>query len=220
MWHERERTDLVAALREAGPGAPTLPEGWRTEHLAGHVVLREGSFLTAAGIVLPPLAGRTEREIGRLAERSTTPAGWAALLERLAAGPPRWHPLRWAGDGPQLAELFVHTEDVRRARQGVATEPRVQEAAHADALWRSVTTASRLALRRSPVPLVLRRPDGRSVTAGPGAGSGTAPVTVEGDPGELLLWAFDRSLVARVRLDGADASVARLAGFREPAATP
>ena len=52
MGHERERTDLVAALREAGPGAATLCEGWSTEHLAAHVVLRESSPLTGAGLVL------------------------------------------------------------------------------------------------------------------------------------------------------------------------
>lgn len=216
MWHPSERSALVTALREAGPGAPTLCAGWRAEQLAAHVVLRESSVLTAAGIVLPPLAARTEQKTQELGARSTTPEGWADLLARLEAGPARWHPLRWAGDGPQLAELFVHTEDVRRAREGVRAEPRPTEAAHAEALWRAVKQASRIALRRPPVSLVLRQPDGRSVEVGRVDG---APVVVDGEPGELLLWVFDRSRVARVRVEGPDPAVERLTHFREPPLT-
>jgi len=221
MEHPRERADLVAALRAAGPGAPTLCEGWRTEHLAAHVVLRESTVATAAGIVVRPLAGRTERETRRLGDRSTDPAAWAALLVRVAHGPPRWHPMRWAGDGAQLAELFVHTEDVRRAAPDPVThepaQPRRLPARHVDALWTALARSARLLVRRSPVPVVLRRPDGPSVVAGPRR-SAAGPVTVVGEPGELLLWVFDRSRVAHVALEGAPEDVERLTRYR-PART-
>lgn len=227
MWHPRERSDLVAALRDAGPGLPTLCEGWRTEHLAAHVVLRESTVLTAAGIVLAPLAARTERETRHLGDTSVAPDAWTALLDRVAAGPARWHPLRRLGDGPQLAELFVHTEDVRRARDGVRTEPRVQEPGHADALWRAVRRTARVLLVRCPVPVVLRRTDGAHAAASTGGpheevavrrGPAEAePVVVAGAAGELLLWAFDRSRVARVEVTGPAGAVGRLGAFRAPA---
>ena len=53
------RAALVEALIAAGPGMPTLCDGWRTEHLAAHVHLRETT--AAAGLLLPGLRGRLER---------------------------------------------------------------------------------------------------------------------------------------------------------------
>jgi hypothetical protein len=76
---------------DGGPGAGSIVggvcdaprradrrEGWRTGHLAAHVVLRERDLLTSAGIALRPLTARTDRVT-------------------LAAG-----------DLAQLLELFVH----------------------------------------------------------------------------------------------------------------
>ena len=62
------RAALVEALTAAGPGMPTLCAGWRTEHLAAHLALRDSSP-TAPGLFLPPLAAvlerRTRAQIGR-----------------------------------------------------------------------------------------------------------------------------------------------------------
>ncbi len=80
------RAALVEALAHAGPGQPTLCEGWRTEHLAAHIVLRETSPL-AAGLLLPPLAKRLEAKTIALGDAHADEAGYARLLERVAAGP-------------------------------------------------------------------------------------------------------------------------------------
>ena len=40
-WSEAERHALAATFREVGPGAPTLCEGWRSEDLLAHAVIRE-----------------------------------------------------------------------------------------------------------------------------------------------------------------------------------
>ena len=37
----RERAALVRTLRDAGPEAPTLCEGWATKDLVAHMVVRE-----------------------------------------------------------------------------------------------------------------------------------------------------------------------------------
>jgi len=98
------------------------------------------------------------------------------------------------------AEYFVHHEDVRRAEPG--WEPRERAAARDAELWAVVTRLGRILYRRSPVGVVLRRPDGeqRVVTTGVGV------VTLTGEPGELLLHAFGRAAV-RVEVDGVEADV-------------
>ncbi|EYR64635.1 hypothetical protein N866_07680 [Actinotalea ferrariae CF5-4] len=212
-WHHLERAAAVAALRDAGPGAPTACEGWRTEQLAAHLVLRERDPLTAAGIVLPPLAARTERRTQDVGSRSTTPAAWDALVGKVADGPPPWSPLRWGGDPVQLAEYFVHAEDVRRGGPDgrlVPTRPRA--AGHSAALWRELRRMAPMLLRRAPVPVVLTDGD-ESLSAGPPT-PGRAPATVRADVGELLLWAYERSRVARVEVEGDGEQVAALDAFR------
>lgn len=210
-WHPVERAAVVAALREAGPGAPTLCDGWRTEQLAAHLVLRERDPLTAAGIVLPPLAARTERRTQEVGERSATPAAWEALLRRLAEGPPPWSPLRWAGDPAQLAEYFVHAEDVRRGGPGGRSVPgRPREARHTAALWTALRRMAPVLLGRAPVPVVLTDGD-QVLRAGPGGG---LPATVRGDVGELLLWAYERAGVAHVEVTGDPGHQAALEEFR------
>ncbi|MDT0165038.1 TIGR03085 family metal-binding protein [Actinotalea sp. AC32] len=215
-WHLQERSATVAALREAGPGAPTLCEGWRTEHLAAHLVLRESSP-AAVGVVVPGLAARTERLTQALGDRSTRPDAWERLLARVAGGPPVWHPLRWVGDAAQLVEFHVHAEDVRRGGpDGALVAPRDLPPAHEAALWGHLRRMSRLLLHRSPVRLLLTEPSGRTIAAGARDGD---LVEVQGRPGELVLWAFDRPQVAHVRLVGPPPALDALAHFRAPAPT-
>lgn len=214
-WHPVERAAVVTALRETGPGAPTICEGWRTEQLAAHLVLRERDPLAAAGIVLPPLAERTERRTQALGTRSTATESWDRLVRQVEDGPPVWSPLRWGGDAAQLAEYFVHAEDVRRGGPGGhEVAPRPRAAAHAAALWRALRQMAPMLLRRTPVPLELTD-DEQVLRAGPASEpSGDMPTVVRGDVGELLLWAYERSRVARVDVEGDPEQVAALEAFR------
>lgn len=199
QWNPSERAALVDALITAGPDGPTLCEGWRSRHLAAHVVLRESTVLAAAGIAVPPLAGRTEQLTRSLGDRARTPDGYAALVERIRTGPPRWHPTGWAGDASQLVELFIHAEDVRRGGpQGDQVEPRERRPEQDAALWRGLV---RLAghLYRSSRPVVLEDGTGRRHVVGSLAKD---PVVLRGAPGELLLHAYGRTAVAHVTLDG------------------
>ncbi|KGM14353.1 TIGR03085 family metal-binding protein [Cellulomonas bogoriensis] len=223
-WHMDERHALVTALREAGPGAATLCEGWATEDLAAHVVLRESTLVAAAGIVVPPLAARTERQTKRLGARANDQQGYEALLGRVARGPARLHPLAFAGDAAQLVEMHVHTEDVRR-RPGQDPDPRPLPDAHVEALHARLVTMAKMLYRNVPAGVVLRDPSGRTtrVRRVPRPGRDATPegldVVVEGPVGELVLHAFERSTVARVTVRGPDQAVAAVHAARPPRVT-
>lgn len=206
-WHEFERSALVEALTTAGPDAPTLCEGWRSRHLAAHVIIRESAPLLAAGVVVPALAGRTERAIDDLAADGADARGYAALVAKVAAGPPRWSPLGWAGDSANLLEFFVHTEDVRRGA-GLDT-PRELATDHTLALWQRLVRTAPMLYRRASCGVVLVVPGGprRAVRRAHGD-AGT--VVVRGDVGELILHAFGRGTAARVHVLGEPTDLATL----------
>jgi uncharacterized protein (TIGR03085 family) len=203
-----ERLALCALLDKTGPTAPTLCEGWRTLDLAAHLVLRESRPDAAAGVLGGPLAGHTERVQHALMERLPYPK----LVATIRSGPPRLSPFRVPGvdERANLAEYFVHHEDVRRAADG--WEPRELPPALADALWQRLGIA-RLLLRKAPVGIELARDD---LAGSPGqqvritAKARTPVVTVTGAPPELLLWAMGRTSVAQVRLDGSEADISAL----------
>ena len=212
-WHPRERAAVVDALAAVGPGAPTCCAGWRSEHLAAHLVLRERAPLTAAGIVVPWLAERTERRTQETGDRATSPAAWAQILDEIRQGPPRSSPMRLAGDGVQLLELFVHTEDVRRGRG--RTAPRALPPAERTALWRRLTVAARSLYRDSPVGVVLAADEKDvRVRSSPVAGSPVHDIVIRGDVGELALHAFGRSAVAEVEILGHPDAVAAMDAVR------
>lgn len=217
LLHRAQRAALADALAAAGPGAPTLCEGWRAEHLAAHVVLRETAPLAAAGIVVAPLAGRTERATQDLGDRSSTPSGYADLVARVRQGPHRLNPMAWS-DAAQLVELFVHTEDVRRGgADGWSVPARELDEVTRAGLWTGVRRMAGMLYRRSPVRVALSATDGPSgaspwvLRAGP---SGAATVVVTGPVGELLLHGYDRSRVAHVEVEGAAEDVAALDRYR------
>jgi uncharacterized protein (TIGR03085 family) len=106
-------------------------------------------------------------------------------------------------------EFFVHHEDVRRAADG--WEPRALGSGESDMLWGRLRMA-RFMLRKAPVGVELARDDG-----GPAASyritarNATPAVTVVGSPAELTLWVMGRRAAARVRMDGIQAAVTKLA---------
>ncbi|RII41705.1 TIGR03085 family protein [Galactobacter valiniphilus] len=203
------RDALAEALLAAGPSAPTLCEGWEARHLAAHLVLREHS-VWAAGIVGGPLRAGMERRLASMADAASSPADFAALVATFRAGPGKLSPLRAAkvDAAANLLEYFVHTEDVRRAREQWA--PRALEGAYAAALWGQLLQRSAVLLRKAPVGVILVRPDGVRARARRGADS----VAVTGGIGELVLYLHGRGEHALVTFEGAPEAVAALRGFR------
>ncbi|MFF7727971.1 TIGR03085 family metal-binding protein [Streptomyces sp. NPDC008001] len=200
---QHERLLLADLLESAGPNAPTLCAGWRTRDLAAHVVVRERRSDAAAGLVFKPLAARLERVQAEFAAKP-----YEELLQLIRTGPPRLSPyaLKQIDEAANTVEFYVHAEDVRRAQEDWA--PREVDPVFADALWTRLERVARMLGRRSPVGLVLRRPDGRTAVAQ----RGVPVVTVTGEPGELTLFAFGRQTAARVELEGDKDAVAKLEG--------
>lgn len=196
-----ERRLLTELFAEVGPDAPTLCDPWRTRDLAAHLVLRERRPDAAAGILLTPLAGHTRRVQDAYAARP-----WDELVGLVRVGPPRFSPYALVDELVNSVEYFVHHEDVRRARDDWA--PRSPDPVRDAVLWRRLAPAARLMYRKSPVGVVLRRPDGEAVVAKRGAN----PVVLTGQVSELLVHVFGRA-AARVEYDGADDAVRLVRGL-------
>jgi uncharacterized protein (TIGR03085 family) len=191
---------LADLLEGSGPDAATLCDGWTTRDLAVHVVLRERRADAAGAKFVKPLAGRYERVRAEFAERP-----YEELIQLIRTGPPRMSPfaLKQVDEAANTVEFYVHAEDVRRAQPDWT--PRQVDPVFADTLWKRLERMARVLCRRSPVGLVLRRPDGQTVVGR----RGTPVVTVTGEPAELLLYAFGRQDAARVELDGDKEAITR-----------
>ncbi|WP_328325567.1 MULTISPECIES: TIGR03085 family metal-binding protein [unclassified Streptomyces] len=190
---KRERLLLADLLEAAGPGAPTLCEGWKTRDLAAHVVVRERRLDAAGGIMIGALKGRLDRVQGEF-----TAKPYEELIQLIRTGPPKFSPysLKQVDEGANAVEFFVHAEDVRRAQPDWS--PREVDPVFSEALWRRLEKGARLMGRKAPVGLVLRRPDGQTAVAH----RGTPVVTVTGEPGELMMFASGRQDAAKVEVDG------------------
>src|SRR5574341_686747 len=201
-----ERAALSELLRHVGPDAPTLCEGWATADLAAHLVARERRPDHNPGLLLPSMRGWTDRVRNGIKQRPFT-----ELVHLIETGPPR---LSQFGLIPGLdslvnsAELFIHHEDVRRARPG--WEPRELPAEVEARLWQRLRQGGRAFFRRAPVGVVLRTPGGETVTVK----RGSPTVTLTGKPSELLLYGFGRGDHARVAADGDAAAVGSLSATR------
>lgn len=207
MTHARtERAALCDLFERVGPDAPTLCAGWTTADLAAHLVLRERRPDAMPGIGFAPLSSYTAAVQDRIRRRHS----WPGLVDLVRGGPPVWSPYRVPAIDALVntLELFVHHEDVRRAQDG--WEPRELPAAFQDLLWRRLRGMAWLLLRRAPVGVVLRRPDGERA----GGRKAEPYVVVTGEPQELLLFVFGRQAHTRVSCAGDAAAVDLLRSAR------
>ncbi|MGH8922165.1 MAG: TIGR03085 family metal-binding protein, partial [Actinomycetes bacterium] len=196
-YAQQERAALSDLFDQVGPSAPTLCEGWKTADLAAHLVIRERRPDAAPGMIIPLLSGHTDA-----VQRSVRDGGpWPQLVDKVRSGPPLPFRLGPVDEAINTVEYFVHHEDVRRAQADWAARP--LDPGLARALWSRLTAAGRILGRRAPAGVVFVSPGhGRATMK-----AGQPEVTVRGDPGELVRFAFGRSQVARVELQGDDVSV-------------
>ncbi len=191
-YSARERTALADALDAAGPDAATLCGGWSTRDLAAHLVLRERRPDAVAGMVLeavPALKKHTDTLMLRTAE-----CAYPELVQQFRHGPPRASVFALPGADARLnlAEHFIHHEDVRRAAAGWM--PRVLSPGHEAALWSACRLMARRSFLRSSVGVVLVVPDGaRAVVR-----NGSSTMVLTGLVSELLLYVSGRRDQAEV----------------------
>jgi len=193
---QQERAALVTTMRGVGPEQPTLCGDWTTRDLAAHLVIRERRLDAAPGIMVPKFAGYTERVQNQVAAEND----WNVLLDQIASGPPLLSPFKLLDPFVNVAEMFIHHEDVRRAVTG--WEPRQLDAATTSSLARQVSLMSRMTMSKTPARVTLKTPDGTTLTT---VGKGPA-VTVTGEPGELLMFISGRDQ-AKLTFTGDDAAV-------------
>jgi len=192
---QHERGYLCDLFAEVGPDAPTLCEGWTTADLAAHLVVRERRPDSGPGLVWPPLAGYTDKV--RRSVRERTP--WNDLITKVRSGPPL---LLRPFDGPMnTVELFIHVEDVRRAQPGWQARPLAPDLA--DALWARLGAGG---MAKKVAATVELTSSGREKKE---SGSGSRLV-IDGDPGELTMFAAGRQGAARVQITGDAELAARL----------
>jgi uncharacterized protein (TIGR03085 family) len=188
---QRERAALVETMRTVGPDAPTLCGDWTTRDLAAHLVVRERRLDATAGVAVPFLAGYTAK-VQRQVTQSTD---WDELLDKIASGPPLYSPFKILDPVANMGEMFIHHEDVRRAKAG--WEPRPLDDATVKALRRGLPIMARLTLAKAPARVTIRTPQGKDlVTLGRGP-----ELTITGEPQELLLFISGRDAV-RLTFDG------------------
>lgn len=195
-----ERQALSSLFEDLGPDAPTLCEGWTTRDLAAHLVVREHRPDAAPGILVPALAGYTQKVQDRYAAKP-----WASLVQQVRNGPAKFWP---TAIGPldeltNTAEFLVHHEDVRRAQPGWA--PRPADPTRDAAAWRSAKQAAKLNLRKAPVGVTLKTNTGQEAAVK----TGPDPVTIVGEPVDLLLFVFGRDAV-HLDFEGDAAAVTKL----------
>ena len=190
----QERSALAETLRSVPPDAPTLCEGWDARDLAVHIVVRDSRPDLLAGERLPVMGGRARAGLEEL--RRTD---YQTLVDRVAAGPPRWSPtrLRPVDNLTNTVEFYVHTEDVLRAQQDFDPDTRRDITADVRSrLWKQGTQGLFLLGARSQHQrITFISPQYGAVTRGRAAD----PLSViQGPPEEIVLWAFGRRSVAAV----------------------
>lgn len=200
-WVDDERHALAVEFRTADPNAPTLCTGWTARHLCAHLVQREHAIMRNVWDQVTTNTPGQERFMRRLVEGARTPNGWAALVDRFAAGPSRFSLMGRFDEALNHVEFVVHHEDLRRGSGPVP--PRDLPAAELDEVWRRTGPFLKRAYRKAPVGVELA-PDGGTLTH---VRSGASTVTVVGPPLELVLHAFGRREAANIRVDGAPDAV-------------
>jgi uncharacterized protein (TIGR03085 family) len=183
-------------MRGVGPEQSTLCGDWTTRDLAAHLVVRERRVDAAPGILIPRFAGYT----ARVQEQVTAQNDWNVLLDQIASGPPLLSPFKLLDPFVNVAEMFIHHEDVRRAVSG--WEPRPLDDGTTAALARQVSLMARMTMSKTPGRVSLRTPDGKTLVT---VGKGPA-VAVTGDPGELLMFISGRD-EAKLEFTGDDDAV-------------
>ena len=125
---------------------------------------------------------------------------WNVLLDKIASGPPPLSPFKLLDPLVNVAEMFIHHEDVRRAASG--WEPRELDAGDDRGSGATGAADGADGALEGPRPCVVAHTggqDARHRRAGP-------TVVVTGEPAELLMFAAGRD-EARLTFSGDDDAV-------------
>ena len=193
----RERADLCNLALLLGEDAPTLCGDWDAKDLVTHLLVRERRPLGAAGIMVGPLSGLTERSMARYRRQD-----FGVLVEKLRTPGLSPYALPPLDKLANTLEYLVHLEDLHRAQPD--WEPRELDPSDLDEIWKNLSAGAVFLGRSLPVPTVFRRSDSgveATVRKGPD------PVTVAGPVVDLVLFLFGRKELVDLDLTGPDEAV-------------
>lgn len=217
------RNQLVSVLLRTGPGQPTLCEGWNTEHMVAHLVLRETRPDIAAGVVIPPLASRTDRKTEELAGQLTDGRSYMEAVEKFGSANAPQRRNETVDYGMNFAEYVIHREDVLRGSPASTemngAESRIE--GEDERIWKTIGSQGKMFAKDYPDGLTvvgtdddgepafgsktLREPSASSRVSGLVQKVVKAPstgehVTITGTPLEILLYLFGRREAANVQI--------------------
>jgi uncharacterized protein (TIGR03085 family) len=196
----RERHALCDLALVRGEDAPTLSGDWNAKDLVTHLVLREHSPIGAPGLLIPPLARFTDREMARIGKKDFT-----VLVEKLRGPGFTPYAIPVVERAVNTLEYFVHHEDLRRAQPGWT--PRELAPADESALWSAIRLFGRGLVRPAGVPVGIRRTDtGAEATLRRGAD----PAVLAGMPSEIVMFLYGRDQHHGLQFTGPDAHIERL----------
>ncbi len=196
-----ERKKLAETLHSVGPDAVTLCDGWSAHDLLAHLWLRETDPLAALGMFFPPLAKRTIRRMDEVKGEYE----FDELVDKYAAGPHGVFRFSKLDELGNTLECFVHHEDLLRG-DGDKT-PRLLPKNHEDVLWKVAKKLAKARLRRFKRGVILER-GGQWGGETESVSLGSEPITISGEPGELVLLLFGRGRSASYECSGKDAEKA------------
>lgn len=195
---QRQRRALLDLMREVGPLAPTMCDGWTVQDLAAHLWVREHMLRALPGIGWERFAGTTERLQAETLHRK----GFAEILDELErpAGL-----MRVLDPLVNAAEYTIHHDDVLRPL-GRSLELRDAEE---EFLGKVVVALAAKAAMGQKYRLVVSPTIGKERSFG----KGSHVVHVSGKPSDLLLHFSGRDSDVEIVADDVDAYKASVKGL-------
>lgn len=191
-----ERGRLITTLERVGGDAPTLCEGWVTEDLLRHLVVREIYPHVALSSKIPGKLTAGQRE--KMAELES--ASYEELLDEFRNGRQKYSPLNLSAVDKAFntLEYVIHHEDVRRAQTPALG--RVLPEKEQKEIFSSLKALAQLNFLKAPAQIVLNAPGVGSITV-LASKRHDKTVTITGTPLELAMYAFGRD-ICQVVFDG------------------
>ena len=194
---KRERYAISQTLRNLGPDAPTLCEGWTSFDLLVHLISRENRPDAALGLIIPAFSQYSKKVADELKSR-----GFENLIQEFEDGPKQFSPFAIPGvdNLANSFEFLVHHEDLLRAQQNYVA--RVFGDLDKKLLWKRFTQTGKVFLRKAKVGIIAKSDQGVFTI-----NSGNSCVTMEGEVVDLILYSFGRKSAANIKFEGNEESI-------------
>lgn len=198
-----ERQRLISIFERVGGDAPTLCEGWNSEDLLRHLVVRE---IVPHAQLLSKIPMKSA-ESARSQMSDVEAMDFAGLLDLFSSGRQKYSPLNLGSvdRAVNTLEYVIHHEDLRRAQDPPLG--RVLSREEQGEVFAQLKAMAHLMFLKAPVKVVLRSPDFGDITPLP-TKRHKDDVVVIGTPLELAMFSSGRE--ADVDFEGSQDNIDKL----------